>query len=192
MDLVKAFVERVNAFCIAHSEAIFQEAHLNYVNHGNKRGALLCFIDGIERALELTEYPLVWLEDKGAVFEDMQYPAVVKMVREYDPEEQFVVHVMIHLESGNSPMQCGMFKRHAHILADPKDKEEYTLKTGTGQDLAQLTTCAQCGAWEHLLRCNRCHSVHYCNRTCQKKHWRTHKRKCSYYAYLYNKLNSSL
>jgi hypothetical protein len=27
-------------------------------------------------------------------------------------------------------------------------------------------------------RCSRCHLVHYCNRKCQRAHWKAHKPRC--------------
>ena len=42
--------------------------------------------------------------------------------------------------------------------------------------------CGFCGAVqdaEKILKCSRCRSVYYCNRKCQKKHWKKeHKDKC--------------
>eukprot|EP00986_Skeletonema_menzelii_P009825 scaffold4586_cov152-Skeletonema_menzelii.AAC.5 len=39
--------------------------------------------------------------------------------------------------------------------------------------------CGHCGKYEsNLLQCSRCKSVHYCNRECQKKAWKTHKLEC--------------
>lgn len=43
-----------------------------------------------------------------------------------------------------------------------------------------LRTCAFCGkAGDKLRRCERCRTVAYCNRTCQKRHWHQgHKKVC--------------
>ena len=37
--------------------------------------------------------------------------------------------------------------------------------------------CANCGA-EAEMRCVGCRRTHYCNRQCQKNHWRQHKKTC--------------
>jgi MYND finger len=45
-----------------------------------------------------------------------------------------------------------------------------------------IWTCANCGnQGSDLLRCSRCNNVHYCNKECQKTHWKTHKPICNDY-----------
>lgn len=42
------------------------------------------------------------------------------------------------------------------------------------------TTCANCGKTSaDLKRCAKCRSEYYCNRDCQKAHWKAHKRVCA-------------
>jgi len=47
--------------------------------------------------------------------------------------------------------------------------------------------CAFCSSYaescetENLLRCSRCHTVRYCNKTCQRKHWKEHRKYCDSY-----------
>jgi len=38
--------------------------------------------------------------------------------------------------------------------------------------------CAQCGQAAATARCTRCKTVFYCDRECQKAHWKTHKKEC--------------
>ncbi|KKY26387.1 putative mynd domain [Diplodia seriata] len=41
-------------------------------------------------------------------------------------------------------------------------------------------TCSSCGKpSQNLKRCAKCHSEQYCNRDCQKAHWKTHKKVCA-------------
>lgn len=41
-------------------------------------------------------------------------------------------------------------------------------------------SCASCASVEvRLLQCSRCRSVWYCNKDCQKAHWKTHKSSCT-------------
>ena len=40
-------------------------------------------------------------------------------------------------------------------------------------------TCAACGTWDPPSRCQRCQAARYCNATCQKLHWKQHKRTCT-------------
>lgn len=47
-------------------------------------------------------------------------------------------------------------------------------------------SCAQCAATpESLKQCIKCHSVSYCNRDCQKAHFKTHKKECAALAQAY-------
>ncbi|OJD31510.1 mynd domain [Diplodia corticola] len=47
-------------------------------------------------------------------------------------------------------------------------------------DNSNDTTCASCGkVSDDLKRCAKCHSERYCNRDCQKAHWKTHKKVCA-------------
>ena len=44
---------------------------------------------------------------------------------------------------------------------------------------ADQNKCSFCGNYSGVLKkCSRCHSVQYCNRECQKKHWSSHKAVC--------------
>lgn len=50
--------------------------------------------------------------------------------------------------------------------------------------------CAQCAATpDSLKQCLKCHSVSYCNRDCQKAHFKTHKKECAALAQEYVKVN---
>ncbi|KAF2823734.1 hypothetical protein CC86DRAFT_327621 [Ophiobolus disseminans] len=50
------------------------------------------------------------------------------------------------------------------------------------------STCAHCSkSPESLKQCNKCHSVAYCNKDCQKAHFKTHKKECASLAQEYVK-----
>ncbi|CAA9962656.1 hypothetical protein P3342_002375 [Pyrenophora teres f. teres] len=50
--------------------------------------------------------------------------------------------------------------------------------------------CAQCGkSPDSLKQCIKCHSVNYCNKDCQKSHFKTHKKACPILAQEYVKLH---
>jgi len=42
-----------------------------------------------------------------------------------------------------------------------------------------MTICASCASSGASRQCGRCKSVAYCNRDCQKAHWKGHKRDCA-------------
>ncbi|KAF2015579.1 hypothetical protein BU24DRAFT_180765 [Aaosphaeria arxii CBS 175.79] len=49
-------------------------------------------------------------------------------------------------------------------------------------------SCAQCKKTpDSLKQCLKCHSVSYCNRDCQKAHFKTHKKECAALAQEYVK-----
>lgn len=39
-----------------------------------------------------------------------------------------------------------------------------------------MSKCANCDKTEHLKKCAKCQSEHYCSRDCQKAHWKNHKK----------------
>ena len=54
---------------------------------------------------------------------------------------------------------------------------------GAGATTTTGSTCAQCGntrasTGSTMLRCGRCKKVRYCDRNCQKAHWKLHKKTC--------------
>lgn len=50
---------------------------------------------------------------------------------------------------------------------------------GIGPNKYEMASCALCTSRNGSLRkCSRCKTVYYCNRECQKLHWKTHKLTC--------------
>lgn len=45
--------------------------------------------------------------------------------------------------------------------------------------MSTLSICPTCSSPSATLRCSRCHSVSYCNKKCQKSHWKSHKKQCA-------------
>jgi hypothetical protein len=41
-----------------------------------------------------------------------------------------------------------------------------------------LNNCGFCGSENPQSKCSGCKSIHYCNRSCQKSDWSTHKKIC--------------
>lgn len=79
-----------------------------------------------------------------------------------------------------------MVQQLAHGLARSKIGEEPTalsLVTSAvcGQRMASAedAQCEACGAYQAQKRCSACKEARYCDQTCQKWHWSTHKKTCS-------------
>lgn len=54
---------------------------------------------------------------------------------------------------------------------------------------AQLQRCVACGSQTKVFACARCRETVYCSRSCQKGHWKIHKRICKAYIVLDSKDN---
>ena len=48
-----------------------------------------------------------------------------------------------------------------------------------GKPLASLPGCANCGEVTRLMACSRCACAKYCSKSCQTKHWPSHKLACA-------------
>ena len=63
----------------------------------------------------------------------------------------------------------------------PGTKNTSAGATKTGAD---ALSCSTCGTPQTetmtLLKCQQCKSVQYCDKTCQKKHWKKHKKECKH------------
>ncbi|KAL1792449.1 hypothetical protein ACET3X_008956 [Alternaria dauci] len=60
----------------------------------------------------------------------------------------------------------------------------------TSSSTAPPQACAQCGkSPDSLKQCIKCHSVTYCNKDCQKAHFKAHKKACPILAQEYVKLH---
>jgi len=81
-----------------------------------------------------------------------------------------------------------LFKKASGTLTRIKMFHQY-IRPDIDSDLHQLnmkltaamenpSPCVVCGRWSILLSCARCHLTVYCSRSCQKKHWKFHKRVC--------------
>ena len=57
----------------------------------------------------------------------------------------------------------------------PENKSPDLTLTGIGE-ISRCTYCSK--ASNELKMCLACHAAQYCNKECQKKHWRDHKREC--------------
>ena len=56
------------------------------------------------------------------------------------------------------------------------------MDSSTG-DNSSMSTCAACGkAGDNLKTCTSCKQVKYCNVSCQRAHWRKHKKECRKHA----------
>jgi len=68
---------------------------------------------------------------------------------------------------------------YADITSQSDDKHKHCAMKHQPEGLCTKEKCSYCSRnSEDLKRCSRCHSVQYCGRDCQRKHWPTHKREC--------------
>jgi tetratricopeptide (TPR) repeat protein len=56
--------------------------------------------------------------------------------------------------------------------------DDFHQKEQIPSPLASETLCEFCNQEGALLRCGQCHTFYYCNRDCQKNHWKAHKGIC--------------
>lgn len=81
--------------------------------------------------------------------------------------------------------------RHAQIEIDKLEQNADLLGEGLGLDVdvsvdkksfARPKTCAYCDSLEtpgkRFQQCGACRAAHYCDASCQKKHWKSHKAEC--------------
>ena len=47
-----------------------------------------------------------------------------------------------------------------------------------GDPLVQCNKCMKCALGKKMMRCSRCQSAFYCDRECQRKDWKQHKKGC--------------
>ena len=74
------------------------------------------------------------------------------------------------------------------LYLDPRTShicEQRVYTPGFGHKMtSEITTPIICGGCKNMEKdvqykvCNRCKSVYYCSRKCQKKHWKNHKKEC--------------
>lgn len=63
-------------------------------------------------------------------------------------------------------------------------------ESASSSSSAPPQACAQCGkSPDTLKQCIKCHSVTYCNKDCQKAHYKAHKKACPMLAQEYVKLH---
>uniref|UniRef100_A0A6S8TMT2 MYND-type domain-containing protein n=1 Tax=Chaetoceros debilis TaxID=122233 RepID=A0A6S8TMT2_9STRA len=81
-----------------------------------------------------------------------------------------------------------VFKKASDTLTRLKDLK-HCVRPGIDTDSSELETeleaakkshaqCVVCRRWSILSACARCHLTVYCSRSCQKSHWKIHKRVC--------------
>ena len=75
-------------------------------------------------------------------------------------------------------------KEKKHIYNPTRVKDQmYFVKNGFYNSVfvkknPKLKSCNSCGKIGNLLKCSRCNNSYYCNRNCQKKDYKEHKKLC--------------
>jgi hypothetical protein len=80
--------------------------------------------------------------------------------------------------------ECRAEARRQTDLMIAEMQMEFAAKGRPDVSAARRRTCAHCGAHDQagggaLKACTRCQAVHYCNRECQRAHWKAHKKDCA-------------
>jgi hypothetical protein len=113
------------------------------------------------------------------------------------------LHVSDRLHASASPSnnKTSPYTRSSATMADPTEPNstdsgpsnsasQPTNTTSEASSSSTTTQCAQCGkSPSSLKQCLKCHSVSYCDKDCQKAHFKTHKKVCASLAQEYVKAN---
>jgi hypothetical protein len=156
---------------------------IDYSNVANLNRLLLqCLVSGVSKTICYTEIESVSNEIEKAVAVCKDW-ASLDWIAEIEAELQIVKEVVLPFLQKLNP---GSYRTASVDVLDTPgflDLSTQAAKAAREGDRPpqkqQKKTCAACGTRAaELFKCNGCHSVSYCDKECQRKHWPTHKQAC--------------
>lgn len=99
---------------------------------------------------------------------------------QFNPKRSFALNVLLHRH-----IWGGQWKTIFRLKNNINDKKDNNIKNGGEADELAATftqTCNACGDIKNegqFKRCKQCKLARYCDKECQKKHWKTHKKLCN-------------
>ena len=171
-----------------NSESLFENAKDNFLEHG--RGVMFCIINSVADAMHAKEYPVMFAPKEA--LNSSGYEDAIKMMEEYNPNKEFVLIISIVMDkkaryqnNNDSLMKVYAIPHDMHKHIAPKFGKELEIQKCKSKSLIDVdpyvSVCSYCQnpANCSLLQCSACHSAKYCDKECQKKHWKDHKIMCA-------------
>jgi hypothetical protein len=181
--LWKAAEEFLKILKTGVNEASTKVLPVDYYNVANlNRLVLQSLVSGVSRTVCYTEIESVSNEIDKAVAACKDW-ASLDWIAEIEAELQSTKEVVLPFFQELNP---GSYRTASvDVLATPGflDLSTQAAKAAREGDRRpqkqQKKACAACGTRAtELFKCNGCHTVSYCDKECQKKHWQAHKQAC--------------
>jgi hypothetical protein len=109
------------------------------------------------------------------VSEKVLLPLMIELGR----QDLFDQELRISIYSEDCRAECERIAAEFNRPFDPEKSGHINFKQVRGRLIERV--CAKCGMIDetnHFKRCSVCHSVFYCGKECQVKHWKEHKSVC--------------
>ncbi|GFY40869.1 ankyrin repeat and MYND domain-containing protein 2 [Trichonephila inaurata madagascariensis] len=122
---------------------------------------------------------------KGNLTEDCLNPFIKHLIKGDSKGFPMALEKFLRQDIEKYPhLECNLFQQlvttlNSVQLGDEPSAISIISEVVNGQrSLDPLSKCATCGAPFGKKKCTTCKSVYYCDETCQKLHWFTHKTQC--------------
>ncbi|GFS29352.1 ankyrin repeat and MYND domain-containing protein 2 [Trichonephila inaurata madagascariensis] len=124
-------------------------------------------------------------ENKGNLTEDCLNPFIKHLIKGDSEGFPMALEKFLRQDIQKYPyLECKLFQQLVRTLSSVQLGDEPSAisiisEAVNGQrGLDPLSRCATCGDPFGKKKCSTCKSVYYCDKTCQKLHWFTHKTQC--------------
>ncbi|GFT37523.1 ankyrin repeat and MYND domain-containing protein 2 [Trichonephila clavipes] len=122
---------------------------------------------------------------KGKLTEDCLNPFIKHLIKGDSEGFPMALEKFLRQDIQKYPyLECTLFQQLVRTLSSVQLGDEPSAisiisESVNGQrGLDPLSRCATCGDPFGKKKCSTCKSVYYCDKTCQKLHWFTHKTQC--------------